>query len=123
MYKRRQIDIYAGLIPSNDTVVFDNKPTYIDPMKTSNKMEPKFVEHKPEQLEKLEEQPETKQVISDVKIKKPPKKRNNSIKGETVNEITNNIIKEKPNIKKVQKAFEKMAKIVQDEYDLELYEM
>ena len=44
-------------------------------------------------------------------------KRKTSIEGDTIGELVNNIIKEKPSIKLVSKAFQKIVDILEDERD------
>jgi hypothetical protein len=49
------------------------------------------------------------------KAPKPKKTRRNSIEGDTIGEIVNNIIKEKPSLKLLNKAFQRMVDMIEEE--------
>jgi len=51
------------------------------------------------------------------KAPKPKKQRKTSVEGDTIGELVNNIIKDKPSLKLVNKAFQKMVDILEDERD------
>jgi len=65
-------------------------------------------------------QPETKLVPETIAPPKQKKKRKTSIEGENITELTNNIIKEKPNLNVLRKAFRKMVEIVEVENEQNL---
>lgn len=60
-------------------------------------------------------QPDEKLVEDTVKAVQPKKSRKKSIEGDTIDELTMNIIKDKPSVNLLRKAFKKMVDIIEEE--------
>ncbi len=122
--QKPKFNIYAGLMPCSDMIISDNKPQKRDEFKTSEQMEPTFNNHKmanetfikPGQIEEAKEAPA---IVDKIKASA---KRKGSIDGTTIKELTLNIIKDKPGLPKIIKAFNKMAEISQTQKDNEIFD-
>jgi|SRR5271154_1496953 len=108
----------SGLMPNqSDNLYVDNSPQYRD----------SYIKPKPMMIDnQLLENPTRFGVVDPAKVatplvdaKKKIKKKKTSIDGENIIDITNNIIKDKPPIKLVIKAFQKMADMIADQKDEE----
>ncbi len=106
-----------GLQPPPNYVVVDGLREGYDPFASSDRMafnnkmfgpapQPGFVEP-------------LKDAKPLVMVKPEPRKRKTSVEGETVEELTENIIKDQPSIALVTKAFKKMAEMMTEQRDLE----
>jgi hypothetical protein len=107
----------SGLMAPPDYVVIDNQSQYRDPFASSDRMAfnnkmfntaPKFGQVMP-----------LKEATPLVDPKPILKKRKTSIDGDTIAELTNNIIKDEPTVALVTKAFKKMAEMLTEERDAE----
>lgn len=121
--QKTKFDIYAGLLPADNYVIADNKFYNRDPFKTSKIMEPEFNNVKGmDNPCKIGEIEETKLAPALVEDKPKTRKKRGSIDGNNIKEITANIIKEKPTLKKIIKAYTKMAELSQNQKDSELFD-
>jgi hypothetical protein len=59
----------------------------------------------------------------DIYKEKRKRKKNEEIEGNTIDELVQNIILEKPNLKILRKAFQKIIDIVEDEKEAELFRL
>lgn len=105
---------FSGLMSPYDYTVTENQLGYRDPFGSSKQMDSSFINN-PQIVKPVEK--EIKEAAPLVEAEKKIKKRNGSIEGETISEITNNIIKEKPPLKIVIKAYKKIAEKMQNERD------
>ena len=112
----KQVNRFSSLMPALDYNVVENNKVYMEHVQNPY-MGSQFMNTKPimDEPKELKEAPPTVEPI------KPKKKRKTSVEGETVKELTDNIIQDKQNIKLVVKAFKKMAEIVQEEKDNEIF--
>ena|SRR5689334_14023722 len=112
----RQYDRYSGVQPALDYNIVDQTKIYNGYNYANQHMGSHFQLPPP-----IEEPKELKVAPPTIAPVKEKKRRKTSIEGETVKELTDNIILDKPTLKLVVKAFKKMAEIVQEEKDNEIF--
>lgn len=108
----------SGLMPVNDYMIVDGQSQYRDPFIKSKPIAPSNrVMENPTQFGEVDPLKEATPLVEKSKMKK----KRNSIEGDTVLELMNNIIKEKPPTKLVIKAFSKMVEMINEQRDEEFF--
>lgn len=110
---------FAGLLPADDTVFIDNKPVKI-------KDNPATELRAADRLNALIKETIREEILVKDEFKQKPKTRNKrktSVEGDTIPELTNNIIKDKPSVKLVRKAFRKMSEIAEEQRDQQMFNL
>lgn len=117
--EKPRYDKYAGLLPCYDYQPTDRDVERVPQKPISTTMEPRYVNNpviQPE-IKELKEAPPI------VKAEPAKKKKKKSIEGNNLQDITENIIKDKPPLKMVIKAFRKVSESIQDSYDETLFNL
>ena len=106
-----------GLMPSPDYVIVENQRQHYSPFDSSDRMA--FNNKSFDPALRFGQVAPLKEATPLVVLKPEPKKRKSSIEGDTIAELTNNIIKDEPPPALVIKAFKKMAEMLTEERDAE----